>query len=120
MVDIVTAVLIGFCFAVVVGALTFTSYNKAKENRLIRIAEIEHGIKKESKHTDVSDGYSPMWVNTRHVATTPNTDSITRMQTTTNGVERMVNCTSDLDPTTAFPKVESGKSYKAEPNEQIV
>lgn len=119
MVDIVTAILIGFCFAVVVGALTFTSYHKSNENSRIRIAEINHGIVKETKRSDFSNGFTPMWTTTRYTTSTSDANPVSQMKSATNSVEKITNRVCDLDPTTAFPKVEEAKSYKAEPNESV-
>lgn len=120
MVDIITAILIGFCFAVLVGAFTFLSYKRSENDTEIRIQEIQHGIPKENKKTDFSNGYTPMWTERRWYPTTTdrvdNNDSITKME---NVVTSTSNKVCDLDPTTAFPKVEEAKNYKAEPNDSI-
>lgn len=117
MVDIVTAILIGFCFTASVGAFTFLYYKKSENETEIRIQEIKHGdILKENKKTD----FTPMWTERRWYPTTAdrvdNNDSVTKME---NIVTSTSNKVCDLDPTTAFPKVEEAKNYKAEPNESI-
>ena len=121
MVDIITAVLIGFCFAALVGAFTFLGYKKSENDTKVRIQEIQHGIHKENKKTDFSNGYTPMWTERRWYPTTTdrvdNNDSITEQKNAFTS--NTTNKTCDLDPTTVFPKVEEAKNYKAESNEPI-
>lgn len=124
MVDIVTAILIGFCFAALVGAFTFLGYKRSENDTKIRIQEIQHGVVKETKKADFGTGYTPMWTERRYYpqpnvtpGTMNNSDSITEQKNVFTS--NTTNKTCDLDPTTAFPKVEEAKSYKAEPNESV-